>query len=81
MDIGEVAQVELDAEDVDALGDGSGIVAGTAGAGAEDVGGGCEFAGMLAESMDGLLRLLDAAGGGDDDEVGGQGARREVFID
>lgn len=80
MDVGQVAQVELDAEDVDALGDGAGIVV-WAGAGADDVGFGCEFAGMLTEGIDGLLRFLDAAGGGYDDKVGGQGARREVFVD
>lgn len=40
-----------------------------------------ELSSVLAEGINGLARLLDAAGGGDDDEMGGQRACGQVLVD
>lgn len=80
VDGGQVAEIELDGEQVDAGGGVVGVVV-RAGAGAEGGGGGGRLGEVLLQVEDCLAGLADGAGRRDEDQVGGEGAGREEVVD
>lgn len=76
---GEVAQVELDGGDVDAVEGAGGEVADATRAQGLVRGGGAKK--VRAQVGDGLGGFAGGAGGGEDDEVGGQGVVGEEGVD
>jgi hypothetical protein len=73
----EVAQVELQGEEVDA----GGGVGGVDGAPGPEAGRGGGLVQVAAQQGGGLGRLAGVAGGGDEDQVRGQGAGGEELVD